>query len=242
MSTQLSLLGKDHYLSTYEFGRELILTEDLDPVYVILYRAKLQETQLMRLLLAYWMFYSLGTAARCVEDRCFYDNVDSAARNKDPRGTERRHFRGEACFKSIAWFKKNFPKPEDAVRSLKKYRSFLEVREAVMQWPLFGPWIAFKVADMLERVLGWPIDFSDCDLLSFYQEPKAGAEILAEKENTTPEAALAKLLKQFSRTQLHRARIASAAYRRLKPFCASGKAICTATTGLAKIGTRSKTV
>ena len=28
-----------------------------------------------------------------------------------------------------------------------------------MRWPMFGPWCTFKMAAMLDRVLGWPITF-----------------------------------------------------------------------------------
>jgi hypothetical protein len=76
--------------------------------------------------------------------------------------------------------------------------AFATVRERVLDLPQFGPWIAFKVADMLERVLKIPIDFSDCQLLEFYDEPREGAEAAARLwKLATPELALEKMAKHF---------------------------------------------
>jgi hypothetical protein len=44
--------------------------------------------------------------------------------------------------------------------------------------PAFGPWIAFKMCDVMERCLDLPVDFADCNL-GFYKEPRAGAALLA---------------------------------------------------------------
>ena len=41
----------------------------------------------------------------------------------------------------------------------------------------FGPWIAFKVADMMERVLGCPISFDETEVM-MYSEPKKAAWML----------------------------------------------------------------
>jgi len=72
---------------------------------------------------------------------------------------------------------------------------FATVSERVQVLPLFGPWIAFKVADMLDRVLLVPVDFSDCQLLQFYKEPRQGATLAARRwKLDTPELALDRLL------------------------------------------------
>jgi hypothetical protein len=47
--------------------------------------------------------------------------------------------------------------------------SYLSLRRKVMELPQFGPWIAFKVADMLERVMNVPIDFTNADVMMFKQ-------------------------------------------------------------------------
>ena len=48
----------------------------------------------------------------------------------------------------------------------------------VKHWPLFGNWIAFKVADLLERCAGVAVVF-DPDLGLMYEEPAAGLRMLS---------------------------------------------------------------
>jgi len=57
----------------YAFGEALIKTEDLDPAYVGLYKARLPEPQLIRLLIGYWLFYSVGLAAWLSEQENYWD-------------------------------------------------------------------------------------------------------------------------------------------------------------------------
>lgn len=50
----------------------------------------------------------------------------------------------------------------------------------VQTWVGFGPWIAFKVADMLERLALSLVDFSDTGSW-LYESPKQGAELVWER-------------------------------------------------------------
>lgn len=76
--------------------------------------------------------------------------------------------------------------------------TFGTVRERVLELPMFGPWIAFKVGDMLERVLKTPVDFQDCNLLEFYVEPREGAELAAKLwKLSTPQKALDRITRHF---------------------------------------------
>lgn len=54
--------------------------------------------------------------------------------------------------------------------------TFSHVTNAVRQHRGFGEWMAFKVADMGERVMGLDIDFSDCEL-GIYKDPRQGAAV-----------------------------------------------------------------
>ena len=56
-------------------------------------------------------------------------------------------------------------------------QTFDQIKKQVTSLPMYGPWIAFKMADMIERCCGIPIDFSDC-ALSFYKDPVMGAVYL----------------------------------------------------------------
>jgi hypothetical protein len=189
-----------------DFGRALLESGDLDPIYVMLHRAKLETNQLKRWLMAYWFFYHAGVASKLseYEGEVFWGRALYHAEGKNaPRGTERRHFRGEKAESAIRWFRGMYAGPELAVDFASAGRTFQTVSASVKLWPQFGPWIAFKVADMLERVLGVPVDFSDCDLLSFYEEPRKAAEILVKRPgagfrtDAQPQAAVDHLLRRF---------------------------------------------
>jgi Holliday junction DNA helicase RuvB len=54
-------------LSLEEFGVQLLLTEDLDPVYPMLHRANLLTEILYPFLFGYWCFYHVGVAALLTE-------------------------------------------------------------------------------------------------------------------------------------------------------------------------------
>lgn len=181
--------------SVYDFGVELLETEDLDPVYCALYRAELPTKQLQRLLLAYFCFYHLGAAAQLSEweGEEYWGLMENAAANEIPpnmngdwpgsrwpRGSERRHFRGVKCVKAIRYFAQLGDRsPELVLRNLMSMRGFAlnEVTTQVQSFPLFGPWIAFKVADILERVCEVPIKFPN-DIMTFYDEPRAALDML----------------------------------------------------------------
>jgi hypothetical protein len=96
-----------------------------------------------------------------------------------PRGSERRHFRGTNSVNSVYELSLEFPHPEHAVENVEvQAPSFRRVRDYVMTWPQFGPWIAFKVGDMLDRVLEVPVDFSNSDVFMF-DSPREAAELWA---------------------------------------------------------------
>lgn len=180
-----------------EFGEKLLKTEDLDPVYVALYKARLPKDQLYRLLLVYFCFYHLGVSARISEEEgeTFWDIMEIAARNrlcdpyeidsdlplgsKWPRGAERRHFRGKKCIDAIDWLKAYEPKtPERLIDGLMLGPATLAgVMEQANKWPMFGPWIGFKIADVLERVCSIAIEFPN-DITLLYKEPRAALDML----------------------------------------------------------------
>ena len=179
-------------LTYNQFGKILILTGDLDPVYVMLARARLDKDVLARFCLAYWLFYHVGVAARIAQrpSKKFFSTCRREYRTC-PRGTERRHFRGKKGLDAINELERlSHGEPEWVVNFIfgaandKKSRTaidarmpFSKVRDRVLSLPQFGPWMAFKVADMGERVLGYKIDFSDCNL-EMYKDPIKGAALV----------------------------------------------------------------
>ena len=181
-------------LNIRDFGDALIRTGDLDPVYYVR-KANLPEPQLCRWLLAYWCFYHAGSASFLsdFEGDDYWGMMKEAAKNnvgpkyfkhishgpdldRWPRAAERRHFRGDKCVKAIEWLARDRGSPEEYVCHLASRRTDVAVMNYVQTWPLFGPWIAFKAADMMERVYGATVQFSG-DIGLVYKEPRAGLEM-----------------------------------------------------------------
>lgn len=165
------------------FGDQLLETGDLDPVYIGLIALNLDEAQLSEWLIAYWAFYHCGIACALVEGGHlrYWDSFERhALRPRSERGTERRYFRGSKVPEALA-FLRGKGQPVHWVQHLAKGQSFEDVAARVQEAPLFGPWIAFKAADMLERCAGVEVDFSGCEL-AMYEGPRKGALLIAEQE------------------------------------------------------------
>lgn len=167
-----------------EFGQALLEAGDLDPVYNYLAESNYEETKLKRWLLAYSMFYHAGLSTQLCEMSVeeFWSFIKEHLKIL-PRGEERRHYRGEAAVLSVNSLCRYAP--EEIVDFWYTDLSFKAVLANVQKLPLYGPWISFKMADMGERVLRLPIDFSDCEL-SIYREPRIGAAIVVHGDEKEP--------------------------------------------------------
>jgi len=168
------------------FGKQLILTQDLDPVYVMLNALPMLERK--RWCVAYWLYYSAGVASVCVDagDK-FWPKAESYL-SSGPRGAERRHFRGAVAAKSIRLFREGFPKPEAFPEHLSQVEgqlSFVSLSKRVRQQYGFGEWLSFKVCDMMERCLQYPILAHDC-IDTWYRDPVLGAEMACEEWGVKP--------------------------------------------------------
>jgi hypothetical protein len=189
------------------FGTALVQTKDLDPVYVAIVGAKLPGPQLCRCLLAYWCFYHLGSAAWLSEQEGedYWRWMRVAATNmlpppgpeeRWPRMPERRHFRGVRAEESVGFLSRKTP--VERVWGLTAFKTEKEIMDKVQEWPLFGPWIAFKAADMIERCGRVPIKFSG-DIGLVYDEPRSALDMLVDLGGVgTPEDWYAALLQHFS--------------------------------------------
>jgi hypothetical protein len=203
----LAATEKIQMIDIYKFGDELIRSRDLDPVYCALYGARLCEPQLSRLLLAYLAYYNLGVAAWLSEHEGvgYWVAMLEAAKNETqsplggrwPRGSERRHFRGDKCVNAVGWLHRNYSAPEGAIRSLLNCRTEKHVIERVGRWPMFGKWAGFKAADLLERCVGHPLQF-DPNIALLYAEPRASLEMLATELGQSPRVIYESLLAHFS--------------------------------------------
>ncbi len=190
-----------------EFGRHLISSGDLDPVYIAL--RNLSKTgwgdrQVCRFLVSYWCWYHCGVASYMSEledPALFWMAMADAAKNiqapysheRWPRGSERRHARGAQAEGMVTNLRTLHPScPEEMVNDLmqpsqKVMKSaklpFKVVADRVQQYRLFGPWMAFKVADMIDRVLEVPVDFDHAAVFMFKDPVKAAHMVWRERHN-----------------------------------------------------------
>lgn len=193
------------------FGQHLLETNDLDPVYVALVKCRNEYRwdlgQIHRWLVAYWCFYHAGLASWMseLEGSDFWEWMDFAAVNDKrapaptgagkvnggwPRGHERRHFRGEQAVEAVARLAKQYDRPEQMVELLVQ-GGRLDVGTVMARATnhyLFGPWIAFKVADMIDRCLGLQVSF-DRGHLFMFKDPRLAALTLWRRKNELPETA-----------------------------------------------------
>lgn len=192
-------------LSIEDFGRNLLETGDLDPLYIALANgfpigqgiAK-DQLALNRFLVAYWCLYHVGSAAWIAEhegDEFWEKLMDSALQRTVPvvggrwqRGHERRHFRGAQGEAAVKALRSKYEKPEHMVSYLaggEDVQSFKAVSERVQEHRGFGPWMAFKVCDMLE-VLGMAsVDFDEAAVFMF-KDPARAAEMVFRAKTGTP--------------------------------------------------------
>ena len=174
-----------------DFGAQLLRTGDLDPIYVALHelrRCGMSYDSLSKWLVAYWCFYSAGVACHMSEqatDNDFWDAMATAAENVAPaphggrweRGKERRHFRGRQGILAVEELAARHLSPcsmlDDLTEADEVEIPFAEVVSRAQENRGFGPWISYKVADMVERILGGcePATAED----AMYEEPVKAA-------------------------------------------------------------------
>jgi hypothetical protein len=187
-----------------EFGRRLLETNDLDPIYValcgLLKGAKDKDRDwVKRWLVAYWCYYHAGVACHMADRKAsaFWDIMMTAAENQVqtpvggrwPRGHERRHFRGEQGTDAIAELAMKYSQPEKLVDYVMGTGGhFTDVAQRVKEHRGFGPWMAFKVADMAERVFKISVDFSESHVFMF-TDPTKAALMLWRKRKKLPDTA-----------------------------------------------------
>lgn len=182
-------------LGLIDFGRRLVETGDLDPVYIGAVGANMGETQRNRWLLAYILFYHVGFASWASEadnGEEFMDRLMTAAENKVPappggrwpRASERRHFRGDFAVKSIQQLKTDIQygfKPEEVFAEIaSKAPDVVAMRKYAELFPGIGGWASFKIADLVDRVMGIPVNF-DYET-AMYDSPRKGVALFG-KEN-----------------------------------------------------------
>lgn len=105
------------------------------------------------------------------------------AKNKEyKREPERRHFRGDSAINSVKYLSKQGT--QKLFQGIADFEHIEDFRQYVEDnWVGFGPWISFKMADMMERVLGQEISFG-MDSLRLFPSPQEGAEIVMKRKKS----------------------------------------------------------
>lgn len=202
-------------LSIEQFGGLLIESNDLDPVYCALYNMissdVLSQEKLARWILAYSCLYHCGAASYLseFEGEAFFKALMVAARNEEPaptgdrwpRGHERRHWRGGQAIKSCEFLWDRYAsKPEFFLEEIASVGhgfapheafTFKDVSDRVRSLRGFGGWIAFKLADMIDR-LGLRKVIFNYDDVTIYRDPVIAAERLVRMRNGFPANAVVK--------------------------------------------------
>lgn len=205
-------------LSVEDFGKILLDSNDLDPVYVALYRMHsddiLDMAQLSRWILAYSCLYHCGAASYLseFEGDNFFSQLMTAAKNEDaapaptggrwPRGHERRHWRGGQAVASCQALHDRYGfKPELFLADIAGVGfgmqpspepvPFRVISQRVQALRGFGSWISFKLADMIDRLGLQRVSFT-FDEVTVYKDPVQAAERLVRQRNGFPPTAQVK--------------------------------------------------
>lgn len=176
-----------------QFGRILIESGDLDPVYNAIVNSGWDMETRCRWMVAYWCFYHSGFAcfAASHKGEHFWDLLATAAENilpnplgdRWPRGSERRHFRGKAGVASIQHLRDSYKDPEDMVRHCagpSKHAMFEHINRRAKLHRGFGDWMGFKIADMIDRCTPVEVDFDVAHLFMFKDPEKAATMVWTE--------------------------------------------------------------
>ena len=173
-------------LGVAEFGRILVESGDIDPLYFALVGTRMPRAQLARWLVCYWCYYNAGLSCWASEQE-EWTVLDKIARGGTdyPRGSERRHFRGAFAVESVRRLREQFTDAEEMLEWLVAdgYRA-TAVMARIKGLYGFGEWIKWKVPDMLERLGLYPIEFVEGDVRYMFDSSLKGAYLVHEKHAT----------------------------------------------------------
>jgi len=170
-------------LGAVEFGRLLLSTGDLDPLYIALWEAKLPKPLLCKWLLAYFCFYNAGLACWVVSQKDYWKAMGMVPKGGTdyPRGAERRHFRGDFAVKAIQKLQEQYLNPQQLFDWIGQAGSTVKpIMNRVKTLYGFGEWVSWKVPDICERLGVMKAEFvdSDCNLM-FCSSIQGATEISA---------------------------------------------------------------
>lgn len=193
-------------LGIVSFGKKLLKTGDLDPLYIALHHSGMSRSQLNRWIIAYWCFYHAGLCCQLATRKDFFDSLIEVAKGgtKYPRGTERRHFRGDLAIESTTRLRERFGTSKNFMDFLLEGEpTAVEMMARVKTLYGFGEWICWKVPDMIERLGIAPVEFTDQDASKMFKSSKQGAKETGWGDIQTAHLRLQKNLCQYKAPPLY---------------------------------------
>lgn len=177
----------------FTFVNEKLKIDDVEPMYTAIVRSRLPQSTRQKLCFAEGLADHLGLAARMAEAPDFWRATNEYV-SQGQRGGARRHFRGATAKAALKTMEKRFADLGSFFSNLPT--DFFEARRFITELPQFGPFSAFKIADMAERTCDAVVDFSAVRLSDFAKFPKRGAALAAEYlgGGATPESVYASML------------------------------------------------
>lgn len=155
------MLTYDPNISWQRFAELTIATDDLDPVYVALYKCGMPEDMLMRWCAAFVTYYHMGTACQLCELKG--DDFWTELWNRydtNPRASERRHFRGDSGRKAMKAWINEYKTPEKFFAACMQ-PSFMKLLQKNI--PQIGTYFTWKCMDLREAVFGYNVDWSEAE-------------------------------------------------------------------------------
>lgn len=169
------MLTYDPNISWKRFAEQTILTDDLDPVYVALYKSGLPEDMLLRWCAAFVTYYHMGTASQlCVLKGDNFWTELWKRYDTNPRASERRHFRGEAGKRAITEWRNAYGTPEKFFIDCMQ-PSFMKLLKKGI--PQIGQYFSWKCMDLREAVFGYDVDWTGSEH-HMVTLPKQGLDVL----------------------------------------------------------------
>lgn len=167
------------------FGRELIRSQDIDPLYPVLKHLErgMSDEGALWFTFLYMAYYNLGSATRALElipepaqMPLVFPRLDIATERRNLRGNKLRphvdHYVGlirqagsQHAFLQQRWEGKD---------AIERYEAFWLTAQTVWQ---NGRWAAFKWAEILKKVHGWYLAAPDMRM-EFCSGPKAGLMLM----------------------------------------------------------------
>lgn len=163
-----------------------VMTGDYDPMYKAFnaVRDQMDEVDFYNLMLSYILFYNTATACSMAwqskgDERVIWGVMREMYQNA-ARGSSRRYFRGESGLKALAFYEEQCGTAQGFFKMYYR-KTYSELLKAMSDVPQFGEYYIWKMMDIYDRVLGWPVAVDGSCIKNLPKSPRKGAKLVAEE-------------------------------------------------------------